>query len=129
MFYSRQTNNMLNKLHERARSIVLYDHISDLRHYFRKLMIYLVITGIQKLMIEIYKMKIKLALPVMDSITNRRNVTYSFRNLQEFQLERKRTVFYGIRNINYPAPQLWTLLPEEFNQKNTISFFKSNARQ
>lgn len=48
MFYSRQTNNMVKKLHERAQSIVLYYHISDLRHYFRKLMIYLVAIGIFK---------------------------------------------------------------------------------
>ena len=80
-------------------------------------------------MIEICKIKNKLAPPVMHSITNRRTVSYNFRNLQEFESEIKITVIYGIRNINYPAPQLWTLLPEEFKQRNTISFFKSNARQ
>ena len=51
-------------------------------------------------MIKIYK--IKVAPPVMHSITNRGNVTYNFRNLQEFQSERKATTFYGIRNIKLP---------------------------
>ena len=48
MFCSRQTNNMINKLHERAVRLVLNNHVSNLRHYFAKAMIYLVIIGILK---------------------------------------------------------------------------------
>ena len=59
---------------------------------------------------------------------NRRTVCYNFRNLEEFLSERKRTVFYGLEKINYRAPQLRTILPEEFKQRNTISLFKSDAR-
>ena len=40
-------------------------------------------------MTELYKIKNKLAPPIMDSMLNRRNITYNFRNLQEFQLERE----------------------------------------
>ena len=36
-------------------------------------------------------------------------------------------MFYGLETISYCAPQLWTLLPEEFKQKNTISLFKSDV--
>ena len=41
--------------------------------------------------IELYKIKYELALAIMDSILNRRNVSYnvSFRNLEEFQPEEK----------------------------------------
>ena len=45
------------------------------------------------LTIELYKFKNELAPPIMDSMLNRRNITYNFQNLQEFQSERKRTVF------------------------------------
>ena len=65
----------------------------------------------------------------MDSLLNRRTIHYNFRNLQEFQSERKRTVFYGLETISYRAPQLWTILPEEFKQRNTISLFKNDVRQ
>ena len=59
---------------------------------------------------------------------NRKTVCYNSRNLEEFQSERKRTVFYGLEKINYCAPQLWTIFPEEFKQRNTISLFKSDVR-
>ena len=41
--------------------------------------------------IELYKIKYELAPAIMDSILNRRNVSYnvSFRNLEEFQSEEK----------------------------------------
>ena len=47
-------------------------------------------------MTEFFKIKHDLAPPIMDSILNRRTIYYNFRNLQEFQLERKRTVFYSL---------------------------------
>ena len=80
-------------------------------------------------MIELFKIKYDRAPPIMDSMLNRRTVCYNFRNWQEFQSERKRTVFCGLETINYPAPQLWKILPEEFKQRNTISLFKIDVRQ
>ena len=80
-------------------------------------------------MIVLFKIKYDLAPPIMDSLLNRRTICYNFRNLQKFQSERKRTVFYGLEIISYRAPQLWTILPEEFKQRNTISLFKSDVRQ
>ena len=57
-------------------------------------------------MIELSKIKNELAPPIMDSKLNRRNITYNFRHLQEFQSERKRTVFNGLETLSYRAPQL-----------------------
>ena len=84
--------------------------------------------NIQTLMIELFKIKYDLAPPIMDSLLNRRTICYNFRNLQKFQSERKRTVFYGLEIISYGAPQLWTILLEEFKQRNTISLFKSDRQ-
>ena len=114
MFCSRQTNNMINKLHERALRLVLNDHISDFETLLHKSNDISIHHGnIQMLLIELYKMKNKLAPPIMDSMLNRRNITYNFRNLQEFPSERKKTVFYGLETLSYCEPQLWTLLPEK----------------
>ena len=38
-------------------------------------------------------------------------------------------LFYGLETISYRAPQLLTIFPEEFTQRNTISLFKSDVRQ
>ena len=69
-------------------------------------MMYLVIVGI-------FKNQNELAPPIMYSMLNRRNITYNFKNLREFQSESKRTAFNGLEILSYRAPQLWTLLPEE----------------
>ena len=96
MFCSRQTNNMINKLHERALRLVLNDHVSD----FEALLcesndVSCHHRNIQMLMI----IKNELAPPIMDSMLNRRNITYNFRNLQEFQSGRKRTVHPNYRHF------------------------------
>ena len=74
------------------------------------------------------KIKNELAPAVMDSTLNRENITYNFRNLQEFQSVRKRTVSHGLETLSYRAPQLWTLLQEEIKQTNTINCFKSDVK-
>ena len=63
-------------------------------------------------MIELYKIKNDFAPTIMESVLNRRNINYNFRNVQEFQSERKRTVFNGLETRSYHVPQLWTLSSE-----------------
>ena len=112
---------MINKMLERALRIVLNNHISDFETMLRNLNdVTIHHRNIQTLI------KYDLAPPIMDSMLNRRIVCYNFRNLQEFQSERKGTVFYGLEIISYRAPQLRTILPQEFKQRNTI---KSDVRQ
>ena len=107
MFCSRQTNNMINKIHERALRIVLNNHFSDFEILLLNMNdITFHHRNIQTLMIELFKIKYDLAPPIMDSLLNRRTICYNLRNLKEFQSERKRTVFYGLETISYRAPQL-----------------------
>ena len=67
MFCSRQTNNMINKLHERALRLVLNDHVSDFEAVLRKSNdVSCHHKNIQMLMIELCKIKNELAPPLMD---------------------------------------------------------------
>ena len=127
---SCKTNNMINKLRERALRLVFSDHVSDFEALLRKSNDRSCHRrNIQMLMIELSKIKNELAPPITDSMLNRRNIAYSFRNLQEFQSERKGTVFNGLETLSYLAPQPWTLLPEKIKQRNTIHIFKSDVKQ
>ena len=108
MFCSRQTNNMINKIFERVLRIVLNDHCRDFETIFRNMNgITIHHRNIQTLMIEIFKIKYDLPPPIMESVLNRRTICYNFKNFQEFQLERKRTAFYGLETISYRVPQLY----------------------
>ena len=130
MFCSRQTNNMINKIHERALRIVLNDHFSDFETMLLNMNdITIHHRNIQTIMIQLFKIKYGLAPPILDSLLNRKAIHYNFRNLQQFQSERKRTLFYGSETISYRAPQLWAILKEEFKQRNAISFFEIDLRQ
>ena len=93
MFCSRTSNNMINKIHERALQLLLNDHASHFvtllqnnndtcNHH----------ENIQTLMIEIYKIKNHLNPPIMDNMSERTNNTYNLRNFEEFATKRKRTV-------------------------------------
>ena len=64
-------------------------------------------------MTEMFKIKNELAPPIMDSMSERRNESYNLRNFQEFLIERKITVHYGLDRLSYRSPQLWSLLPEK----------------
>ena len=94
IFCSRKTNN---KIHERATRIVLNDHISDFETMLRNMNdITIHHRNIQTLMTKLFKIKYDLVPPIMDSMLNWRTIYYNFRNLQEFQSKRKRTVLYGL---------------------------------
>ena len=91
MFCSRTSNNMINKIHERALRLILNDHTSDFdtllqnsndtcNHH----------RNIQTLMVEIYKIKNNVNPPVKDFMFERRNNTYNLRNFQDFKSLRRK---------------------------------------
>ena len=121
MFCStRQTNNVINKIHQRALRIVLNDHISDFETILRNMNDITIHHGNIQTLDWTLQIKYDLAPPIVDSMLNRKTICHNFRNLQEFHLERRRTVFYDLETISYRAPQLWTIFPEEFKQTQWI---------
>ena len=120
---------MIKMLHERALRLVPNVHVNDFEALLRKSnVISCHHRNIQMLMIDLYKIVSEVAPPVKDSVLNRRNITCNFRMLQEFQSERKRTLFNGLETLSYGASQLWTLLLEEIKQRNTINLLKSDVK-
>ena len=121
---------MINKIHERALQLILNDHTRDFDTLFQsnndtchhhK--------NIQTLMIEIYKMKNTLNPPVMGFMFERRNNKYNLTNFQEFVTKRKRTGEMGLETLNYRSPQLWSILPENLRQINSLVQFKESVRK
>ena len=128
MFCFRTSNNMINKIHERVRRLILNDHTSDFDtllqnnndtcNHHKK---------IQTLMTEIYKIKNNLNPPIMDVMFERRNDMYNLRNFQEFATKRKRTVKIGLKTLNYRSSQLWSILPKNVRQIYLVGQFKENV--
>ena len=74
MFCSRTSNNMINRVHQRALRVILGDDLSDFESLLQNNRdIRSHHKNIQSFMIEIFKIKNELAPPIMDSMFERRN--------------------------------------------------------
>ena len=95
-FCAKQTNNMINKLHERTliiRSLVLndqtsnfetlFDESSDICNHHR---------NIQTIKMEAYTIQNKLTPPVMKNRLERKTMSFNLRNPQELGTQRNETL-------------------------------------
>ena len=120
---------MISKVHEWVFRVILGDDLSGFesllqdnkdicRHH----------KNVQSLMTEMFKIKIELAPPIIDSMFERRNESYNLRNFQEFLTKRKRTVHYGLETLSYRSPQLWSLLPENIKEVKSLEIFRRKVK-
>ena len=85
MLCSRTSNNMINKIHERALRLILNDHAGHhhSNHHNNPCNHH---RNIKTQMAEIYKIKNNMNPPIMEFMFERRNNTYNLINLQEFAI-------------------------------------------
>ena len=100
MFCSRTLNNIIKRVHGRHLRVTLGDDISDyesllqnnrdIRSHHKY---------IQNLMIEMFKIKNKLAPPIKNSMFERRNEPYNLGDFQEFLTEKKELCIMVLRHL------------------------------
>ena len=91
---------MIKRVHERALRVILGDDLSEFESLLqnnREIRSHH--KNIQSLMIEIFKIKNELAPPIMDSMFERRNEPYNFRNFQEFLTKKKELCIMVLRHL------------------------------
>ena len=108
MFQSRSLNNKINRIHERALTLVYQNNLSfsevlDLGNsgtVHQK--------NLQVLVTEIYKVKNGVALVIMNDIFELQNPSYNLRSsCNKFRRENvKKTVHYGIQSVRYLGPKI-----------------------
>ena len=129
MFHNRTLNNKINKLHERALRVVYQDinlSFQELLDLDNSMTIHH--KNIQKLAIEMYKIKNKLSpIPMMDIFKNHVN-TYDLRNKKCWEIGKVRTVAYGTETIRSSGPKTWDMVPRHIKDSKTLAEFKSKIR-
>ena len=100
MFCSRLSNNMINRVHERALRVIVGGDLSDfesllqtnrdIRSHHK---------NIQSLRIEVFKIKNELAPLIIDSMFERRNERFNPSNFQEFLTEKKELCIMVLRQL------------------------------
>ena len=127
MFSSRQSNNLINKVHERPLSLITNDENSSFETLFQNNKdITVHERNLQMLMVEVYKIINGEALSIMKNLfIFRENIRENnIRNLQITANENKNTMRYGMETICYRTSYLWASLPEEYKNLNSVGKFE-----
>ena len=127
MFHSRKLNTRINRLHERALRVVYKDFDSSFEELLRiDSSTNLHQRNLQKLMIEIFKVKTGTALELMKGVFEFANVPYNLRNQSKCSRSIPFTERCGIETASSIGPKLWDKVPIEI--KNSKSLEESKAR-
>ena len=115
MFCFRQSNNLINKVHERALKLIHQDNCNCQTLLEKQHDFLIHQRNLQVLMTEIYKIVNGIAPPIMNSLFTFRLNQHNLRNFQELLTEKRNTVNYGLETVTYRAPVFWSKLPSEYN--------------
>ena len=129
MFHSRGLNNRINKLHERALKILYKDSelsFEELLKLDNSFTIHQ--RNLQKLALEIYKVKNNLSPSFMKNIFIEHKKPYNLRNNPEFKTSNVHTVFNGTETITSRGPKTWTLVPSHIKKSKSVSEFKDKIK-
>ena len=108
MFHSRKSNNRINKIHERTLRLVYKDCISSFDDLLAKGNSFKIHQrNLQKLAIEIFKVKKGIAPAIMNNIFEFNDNPYSLRNdTAYFKSRNVQTVRCGIETASFVGPRI-----------------------
>ena len=125
MYCQRKSNNLTNRIHERALRIAYNDYTSDFQLLLEKDdSVTIHHKNIQALVIEIYKTVKTLNPDFMKEIFSLKPHNYPLRR-QNLVYPNPRTVYYGLESFGYKGSQIWSIIPKEIQTSDDISVVKS----
>ena len=130
MFHGRTMNNRINRLHERALRLVYsdtnltFEELLELDNSFT-----IHHRNLQKLAIEMYKVKHNLSPPFMKNVFPQSENPYNLCSKPEFESSNIRTVYNGSETISYRGPKTWALVPDEIKASVSLSVFKKKIKK
>ena len=129
MFHNRTLNNKINRLHERALRLVYKNDELDFDELLKlDNSVTVHHRNLQRLSIEMFKVKNNLApLPFQD-IFKDQNYTKEMRDERSWQVPKVRTVGYGTESIRYRGPATWELIPEDIRKSESLIKFKEEIK-
>ena len=96
MFYSRTTNNKINKLHERALRLVYDDHVSTFEGFLEKDNSFSVRHyNIQTFCVELYKVFSGQSQTMVSDLFERKNINYNLRSQLDFVIQKVKVIYKG----------------------------------
>ena len=129
MFHNRKLNNHINRIHERALRIAYQDHSSTFNELLAKDSSFKIHDrNLQKLLIEIFKVKMKLTPEIMNVVFDFIECRYPLRNELRFKLRHIRTVRYGIETAAFVGSRIWSNMSSELKESTSLNEFKKKIK-
>ena len=129
MFHSRDLNNKINHIHERALRITYQDNVSTFDELLNKdCSIRIHHRNIQFLAIEMYKFLHRLSPPIISDLFVVNEPRYNLRQNRQFSVNNVRTVRYGTETISFMGPKIWAHVPADIKYSVSLPIFKSKIR-
>ena len=123
MFHSRNTENRVNKIHERTLRLVYDD--SPYLSFDGLLIIDKSVSihqrNLQFLATEIFKVKNGVSTGLWEDIFHFVNKPYDLWNNGILLRKRNRTVFYGTESLSSLASRIWELIPQSLKDETELS--------
>ena len=129
MFHSRQLNQKINKIQERALRITYKDIASTFSELLQKDCAVTIQTKkLQILMTEMHKTKNEPNPSFVREIFRENTPRYNLQNNNEFTQPRVRSVSNGIESVRFKGPQLWQTLSPTIRNSETLCQFKNQIK-
>ena len=129
MFHSRERNNQIYRIHERALRIAYRDKTSSFQDLLNKDgSVSIHHRNVQALATEIYKFLNDLSPKIMGEIFKLKDIHYGLRTQVSFKDNNINTVHYGEQSISHLAPRIWKLVPNDIKLSTTLKSFKSKIQ-
>ena len=129
MFHNRRYNNKINHLHERMLIIVYKDYKSSFTELLSEDKSFTVHhKNVQKLAIEMYKVKHELCPKIMLDLFKKVTHPYNFRNGLICGSYKIKTRRYGTETITYLSPKIWSIIPDEIRKSASLGTFHQKLK-
>ena len=84
--------------------------------------------NLQKLAIEIFKVKLGIAPDIMKNVFPIIENPYDLRNETKFKSRNVNTVRYGIGTASFVAPRIWSSIPRSYKECSSVNEFKAKIK-
>ena len=129
MFHNTRYVNKINGLHEQIFRIAYKDYISSFAQHLSKDKSFTVHhKNVQKLAIEMYKVKNELCPKIMLDLFKEVTHPYNLRNGLICGSYKIKTVRYGTETITYLGPKIWSIIPDEIRESASLETFRQKIK-
>ena len=124
MFHNRTLNNRINKIHERALRLVYKDNTSTFSELLSKDNSFSIHhRNLQKLAIEMYKVKHNISPQLMNNIFVQNDNIYDLRSNPTWKIRPVKSVYHGTESLSFRGPKTWDMVPTDIKTSESLREF------